>query len=554
MSATIEAQQPSISTVKLVGSPQEGGLIELNVSGEEFDKESSKVEWYKVDEIDETQEIPLDVSDYSYTVTLDDIGYKIGCRFTPIRADLNISGETVDTQTETVKSGEPTAEDVALEGSATEGYDLTVSYKYSGGREGDSIIRWFRVDSTTTHELQDFENNRSYNVSLDDIDCKIKCEITPVRYDGQEGIPQNVESEVVSGAEPSILNLEIVGEASEDQTLQVRYQYFGGVEGSSQKRWYRVNPKKSDDKEVVSIDDQYQIQLDDIDSTLEFEYIPTRQDGARGTPVIESVGPVRAKPAVIKNVEISGNPFVSEVLKVSGAYSGGREGDSMIEWQSSSSRTGPWTEIENASGKSFCPTPDELNAFVRAKYTPVRHDGISGNAVESQPVNIHMGATHLQNVTESVQQAQSNLEQCNPHIHLTHKHMQVSDSESKKNLLKSSYEQQLNIQVNRKEETQFTIIPAPNPKHPTENIVVKAPNQNERDHAVLLCRTFAGFADAALSEEMFGKPFVQAWKKKKNIASALETSQSQVSQTEKPTDDHHGKVYEALRCLLTQDM
>eukprot|EP00818_Percolomonas_sp_WS_P000151 CAMPEP_0117449212 /NCGR_PEP_ID=MMETSP0759-20121206/7825_1 /TAXON_ID=63605 /ORGANISM="Percolomonas cosmopolitus, Strain WS" /LENGTH=1654 /DNA_ID=CAMNT_0005241673 /DNA_START=190 /DNA_END=5154 /DNA_ORIENTATION=- len=567
-STIIQPQQPTISGAKLIGSPQEEGCIRLEVEGEDFDQELSTVEWVRIkegkeDDADQTssstKESPLTPSSkWSYNITLHDIGYSIACRFTPVRGDLNISGETLFLKTDPVSSGEPTIESFQLKGKPMEGHTLRAQYHYTGGREGNTQIKWYRIGSSSTREMTDFNNTTEYPVSVEDLDARIKCEVTPMRFDGVEGIPQGETSAVVRGGEPSVFNVEILGDAAEGKTLRARHQYYGGIEGDSQKRWYRVTSGSEADKEVVSLNDEYAISLDDIDHYIQFEYIPIRQDGVRGVPeIITTKHPVRANPATISQVQIVGNSQVSEKLSVTGQYTGGKEGLSVVEWHVSASRSGPWTAVASAPGKStskdFYPTVDELNQFVRATYTPVRLDGVSGAPVESQLVQIHMGATHLQNLTEAVQQSQVTLMQCNPVIVLSHKQLLLTD-EAKKNVLKSSFEKGLVILNDAKNENQFFVRPAPKQNAPSDTIALQTTSRNERDFAVLVCRLFVGFADQTLTEDVYGKPFAQAWKKKKNVSNALETAQQQVAHSEKPQDLDMALVYEVMRALLSQDM
>lgn len=531
---------PTLTNVTLSGEPQEGKYLQVSFEGDNLDKDGSKVEWFRVRD---DQEELVNSDALFFNLGLVDIGSIILCKVTPIRTDFGLSGQSSIIKSEVVRASDANVHLLELNGKAVEGGSLSVSYSYYGGVEGKSHIKWFRVGETT-EEIVEASGSKEISLTTKDLNCTIKCEIIPVRDDGFEGIPQTINSEVVSGSEPIISNLELHGEALEEKSLNITYAYYGGFEGASEKKWYRLSSLESSDKiEIASNTDKYDIQLDDIDSFIQVECTPVRNDDVKGTPVTIISSKVKANPPIISNVVVSGNSLLGEALQVSGTYTGGVEGSSIFVWEESDDRNGPWNAITGASSSTFISNPDQLNKFIRATYTPIRKDGEKGTTVESQPTKIHMGSAHLKSLVDSILHGQFNVTQCQPSISLGVKNLlTIQEKNFKCNL--DAY----TVKVDSNTEDSFSI------QFKEENIVLKASNRNDRDFSVLVCRLYNGLAQNDLTTTVFGSPFAAAWKKKKNIQTALEAAQAQVTASEKPTNENLGFIYEVMKAVLSQDM
>lgn len=85
-------------------------------------------------------------NEYEYRVQADDVGFDLLCEIRPVRCDL-IRGEKVTVRTHgAISAAAPTVENLGISGDLKEQGVLTVTGDYSGGVEGASEVRWYRVN------------------------------------------------------------------------------------------------------------------------------------------------------------------------------------------------------------------------------------------------------------------------------------------------------------------------------------------------------------------------------------------------------------------------
>lgn len=156
---------------------------------------------------------------------------------------------------------EPCIVYVIVEGEFAEGEQLEATATYLGGVEGESNCAWYRSkdeEHVMFELIEGTENMMVYMPGYDDINRRLKFKINPVREDGVAGKPgvyttpiiqmgkcalwgfQGCLSYIRILAEPKFEGARIVGELAERETLQCEGLYFGGEEGPTELKWFRV--------------------------------------------------------------------------------------------------------------------------------------------------------------------------------------------------------------------------------------------------------------------------------------------------------------------------
>ncbi|MCF8223593.1 MAG: T9SS type A sorting domain-containing protein [Bacteroidales bacterium] len=143
----------------------------------------------------------------TYTVTFDDIAYKLIFEVTPVASSgYPLEGDPVQSAAtaEVPASGEPLASDVCISGTRTVGSVLTGNYTYTYGKqEGTSLYRWYRDGSPIAGAT-----SISYTLTEDDIESNISFAVTPVSKSpavtGTETFSDNLALFILSNTEVSV--------------------------------------------------------------------------------------------------------------------------------------------------------------------------------------------------------------------------------------------------------------------------------------------------------------------------------------------------------------
>jgi len=289
-----------------------------------------------------------------------------------------------------IAPGPPSCASLEFGGSATEGDALTVDAVYIGGEEGASTLQWFRIHQDGTEELVDAINEdpwnpAGYTCTLADVGKKIKVEYTPVRNDSEVGEKAVKVSDAIRAGLPTCRSLKVEGEPMQDQLLTCLTTYSGGYEGNSIYQWYRLDAKTN---EYFAIPGEnratYTPQLMDVKTRLAVEYTPVSETGTRGETnrcPIEAL--VQPAPPSLKSLKITGHAEEQHVLLVEYQYSGGYYGVHNIQWwatDESLARPTP-KKVGKANSPTLTLTASEVGHRIEVEFTPVRDDGVKGQAV-----------------------------------------------------------------------------------------------------------------------------------------------------------------------------
>ncbi|PRP83741.1 putative protein phosphatases pp1 regulatory subunit [Planoprotostelium fungivorum] len=171
-----------------------------------------------------------------------------------LRLDLLLRGDDgwyidISLFTPCISSLLPSVQQVDLVGPAREDQRLTVSYRYVGGREGDTKFEWYRSVSPLDENSVDAEKYKLENcgngltLGFEDADKVISVRVTPVRADGTIGKPSWSHSSIVRPSVPAFIHLGVSGRHQEGELLRAEGVYTGGPPGMHRYAWYRSTPR-----------------------------------------------------------------------------------------------------------------------------------------------------------------------------------------------------------------------------------------------------------------------------------------------------------------------
>lgn len=140
-----------------------------------------------------------------YTLTPDDVGYRLQVVYTPVRYDGAV-GTPVSVTSEPISAVLPRVWDIFISGTLAEGELLSTQYKISGGSEANNELKWFRGIASSEgilwEQIPD-ATSTSYTLALEDIGKVVKFQFLPVN---DRGIPGGVGEEVTKIIQPGMMN------------------------------------------------------------------------------------------------------------------------------------------------------------------------------------------------------------------------------------------------------------------------------------------------------------------------------------------------------------
>lgn len=204
--------------------------------------------------------------------------------------------------------------------------------------EGELVLKyqWFIGDKTPT----DFvplpeELSEVYWPKREDVGRCLKVECTPILNDAEFPPIFAVSLPVSPGTGcPKVINLTVHGDLVEGNVLRgvPEIAWCGGMPGKGVASWLRRRWNGN----AVVIDGadrmEYQLTLDDIDSSLVFMYTPVTEDGVKGEPQCTMTDFVKAATPSVSSVHVVGDIVEDNTIKGNGKYFGGKEGLSKFLW------------------------------------------------------------------------------------------------------------------------------------------------------------------------------------------------------------------------------
>ncbi|KAL9252679.1 187-kDa microtubule-associated protein AIR9-like protein [Drosera capensis] len=184
---------------------------------------------------------------------------------------------------------------------------------------------------------------------------------------------------------PKVLNLGVRGDLVEGNIIRgyPEIAWCGGTPGKGVASWLRRRWNCSPVVIPGAEEEEYQLTLDDVDSSLVFMYTPITEEGAKGEPQYAITDYIKAAPPSVSNVRIIGDLVEGESINGSGDYFGGREGPSKFEWSRENKDTGSYGDFELvlAGAPEYNLTRDDVGCSIAFVYIPINFEGKEGESV-----------------------------------------------------------------------------------------------------------------------------------------------------------------------------
>ncbi|XP_044495976.1 187-kDa microtubule-associated protein AIR9 isoform X2 [Mangifera indica] len=384
---------PRLLSLQIVGMAVEGTIVSVDKKywgGQEGD---SVFRWFRTS-LDGTQSEIRGVTTTSYMLSVEDIGFFVSVSCEPVRSDWARGPIVLSEQIGPIVPGPPTCQSLEFLGSMIEGQRLSFVASYSGGERGNCFYEWFRVKSNVVKERVTTEE--FLDLTFDDVGKRIELIYSPVRKDGIKGSPRTIVSDAILPADPVGLGL-VIPDCCEDKEVVPHKKYFGGQEGVGEYIWYRLK-NKLHESDLMDISEAltdvlicgktitHTPSLEDVGAYLALYWLPTREDGRCGKPLIAiSDSPVIPALPIVSSVRVK--KLSSGLYAGEGEYFGGYEGSSLFSWYRESNE-GTICLINGASSTTYEVTDSDYNCRLLFGYTPVRSDSVVGELKLSEPTDI----------------------------------------------------------------------------------------------------------------------------------------------------------------------
>ncbi|KAL8461070.1 hypothetical protein ACS0TY_032523 [Phlomoides rotata] len=322
-----------------------------------------------------------------YQLTLDDIDSCLVYMYTPVTEE-GAKGEPQYAITDYVKAAPPSVSNVHITGEAIEGNILRGVGEYFGGKEGPSKFEWLREEKDTGERMLVLMGTNEYSLTKEDVGRRLAFVYIPVNFEGHEGKPMSVVSQIVKQAPPKVTNLKIIGEIKEGSKVSVAGIVTGGTEVSSRVQWFKSSSSTFEGEDGIEalstskIAKAFRIPLGAVGKYIIAKFTPMTPDGEVGEPAyVISETAVETLPPSLNFLSITGDYSESGVLTASYGYIGGHEGKSIYTWYLHEVENDMGALIPEVSGLLQYRIPkDAIGKFISFTCTPVRDDGVSGEA------------------------------------------------------------------------------------------------------------------------------------------------------------------------------
>eukprot|EP01012_Entosiphon_sulcatum_P038515 TRINITY_DN5002_c0_g1_i1.p1 TRINITY_DN5002_c0_g1~~TRINITY_DN5002_c0_g1_i1.p1 ORF type:complete len:945 (+),score=130.73 TRINITY_DN5002_c0_g1_i1:45-2879(+) len=535
-----------VSQFTLEGRPVEGNTIRLvSVEGE---VPVAYSRWFCGDEL--VQEGGL-----SYEINAPDVGRVITVEFRRRNDE-----PTCTLVTAPVVTGPPIVKSVTLVGDAVVGSALTVQAKYAGGKQGDSIVQWYRMTDRNMQEPIKAGPDRSLTLTESDVGCLIRCTFIPVRTDGERGMSQSaVTDKPVRRAFAASLPRR-TGECrlSYDSPLvpgtRVRAR-IRGLDGSPELdcAWYRNGVRIAGANQL-----HYTLTETDVGKNVSFEAVPIYNGNAWPTieaclpAPIASLAPVPPMPPVPRQLSPEPPviaPVVTEAPPTSPPTEQRRDfdlrleprlicvgvsakaitnciGSATVEWATSlggdvwdTVHTQHATLLPGTTLDEYVPTAEDVGRLLRCRIRVgshtdlmekfvVRHVHVLGRAKADISGAILSGIRQIRLLNRATGAPVTVL--------LANRELAVRDGATTpapgdsgsvtKKEQRGSWARLTGVELDRDNSTTVTL------RMGNERLQLQAGSTELRSHFVLYLRAFAAMANDALVTEVLGRNSAQAWR------------------------------------------
>ncbi|KAG5105911.1 hypothetical protein JHK82_042881 [Glycine max] len=198
---------------------------------------------------------------------------------------------------------------------------------------------------------------------------------------------------------PKVVNLEVYGELVEGSIIRgcAKVAWCGGTPGKGVASWLRRKWNSSPVVIVGAEDEEYQLTIDDVDSSLVFMFTPVTEEGAKGEPQYKYTDFVKAAPPSVSNVKIVGDAVEGSTIKGVGDYFGGREGPSKFEWLRENRDSGGFLLV-SAGTSEYTLTKEDVGCCLAFVYIPINFEGQEGKSISVMSPVVKQAPPKVMNV------------------------------------------------------------------------------------------------------------------------------------------------------------
>ncbi|KAJ6813130.1 187-kDa microtubule-associated protein AIR9 [Iris pallida] len=344
-----------------------------------------KYQWYLGERSSNNFVAVADAGGEVYWPRREDIGKILKVECTPMLNEHEYNSVYAISLPVSPGTGYPRVLNVKVHGELVEGNVIKglAEVAWCGGTPGKGVSSWLRRRWNSSPVVIVGAEDEEYRLTVDDIDSSLVFMFTPVTEEGSKGEAQYAMTDFIKAAAPSVSNLQILGDAVEENTVKGVGEYFGGKEGPSKFEWLRENKETGGFILVSSGTTEYTLTKEDVGRRMTFVYIPTNFEGQEGKSESVMTEIIKKAPPKVTNLKITGDLREGNKVTVSAIVSGGTEGSSRVQWfKTSTSKLEGEIGLEAVStskiAKVFRLPLGAVGYYIVAKFTPMAPDGETG--------------------------------------------------------------------------------------------------------------------------------------------------------------------------------
>lgn len=376
---------PKVFDLKITGEAREGSKVSVTATVTGGTVASSRVQWFKASSSEFVNDHELEALCTSkvsktFRIPLGAVGCYIVAKFTPVGPDGEIGAPAYAILDDVVETLPPSLNFLTVTGEFSEDQMLTASYGYIGGYEGNSLYSWY------LHETEDDEGSPlseasgllQYRIKKEDVGKFVSFKCIPIRNDGIVGEPGVfMGNDRVTPGNPTVLSLELNGEAIEGTTMVANRRYWGGEEGDTVFRWVLTSSDGTWNEIEGATSSSYSLKCDDIGFYVSVSCEPVRIDGVHGSLVTtEAIGPIIPGPPACRSLELAGSMLEGGRLTSHAEYTGGVKGNCIQQWFRSHD---DGSKDELIADECLDLVLADVDCRIEVIFTPVREDGVQGS-------------------------------------------------------------------------------------------------------------------------------------------------------------------------------
>ncbi|XP_038970512.1 187-kDa microtubule-associated protein AIR9-like [Phoenix dactylifera] len=252
-------------------------------------------------------------------------------------------------------------------------------------------FQWFIGDRTPTNFVPIADAiGEVYWPKHEDIDRHLKVECTPVLKDIEYPPIFAVSSPVSPGTGyPKVLNLRVHGELVEGNMIKgfAEVAWCGGSPGKGVASWLRRRWSSSPVVIVGAEEEEYLLNVHDIDSSLVFMYTPVTEEGVKGEPQYAMTDFIKAAAPSVNNVRIIGDAIEGNTIKGVGEYFGGKEGPSKFKWLRESKETSNFILLSSGAFE-YTLIKEDVGRRLKFVYIPINLEGQEGESASAMTEHV----------------------------------------------------------------------------------------------------------------------------------------------------------------------